>query len=284
VTFGPDGKTFLTAGNEGIQSWVAAAGRPLSRTVADGIIQAAWSRDGTTLLNRRRKSVELWHVPTGRRIGEFRPPVPLDWLDVAALSADGKTAVMVVDDDEVFFLDVAAGKFDEQPLRQQQAIAALALSPDGRTLLTGCADGSAQLWDLATHTPSGTPFKHEGKVTALAFSSDGKIVLTGSEDHTARLWDVATRRPIGPPLRQDGEVGTVAISPDGRTALTAAGKTVRLWGVPAALQGDAERLALWSQVLTGLELEQNGDVRVLDAPTWQERRQRLRQLGGPPLP
>jgi WD40 repeat protein len=248
------------------------------------VCQATWSRDGKTLLDMQRKWVILWHIPAGERIGEFRPPVPLDFLDASALSADGQTAAVVVDDDEVFFLNVAARKFEEQPLRHHQAIAALALSPDGRTLLTGCADGTAQLWDLATRTPSGAPFKHEDKVTALAFSDDGKIVLTGSEDHTARLWDVATRRPIGPPLRHDGEVGTVAVSPDGRTVLSAAGRTARLWSVPAPVEGDRNRLALWTQVLTGLELDQDGDVRVLDAATWQERHQRLRELGGPPVP
>ena len=284
AAFSQDGQTLLTAGSAGVQSWDAATGKLLSRIMSDEVRQAALSLDGKTLLDRRRKWVVLWHVPTGEQIGEVRPPVPLDWLDAAALSSEGKTAVVVVDDYAVYFLDVAAQKFEEKPLIHHQAIAALALSPDGRTLLTGCADGTAQLWDLATRTPAGTAFKHASKVTALAFSSDGKIVLTGSEDQTARLWDVATRRPIGPSLPHHGAVETVAISPDGQTVLTAGDRTARLWSVPRPVQGDSRRLALWSQVLTGMELDTNGEVRVLDAPTWQERRQRLQQLGGPPLP
>jgi WD40 repeat protein len=283
VSFGPDGKTFLTAGSAGVRSWDAAAGKPLSRVVADEVRQPVWSRDGNTLLDQSRKSIVLWHVPTGEQIGEFRPPAQVDWIDAATLSLDGRTAVMVGDDNDIFFLEVATRKFEGQPMRHHQAIRSLALSPDGHTLLTGCADGTAQLWDLATRTPSGAPFKHESVVRRLAFSPDGKIVLTGCDDGTARLWDVATRRPIGPPLRHDGEVGSVAISPDGQTVLTREGKTARLWAVPAPVQGDTERLDLWSQVLTGLELDRDGEVRVLDAPTWQERRRHLRQLGGPPM-
>ena len=38
---------------------------------------------------------------------------------------------------------------------------------------------------------------------------------------------------------------------------------------------------LWTQVTTGLEALTT--VRVLDAATWQQRRQRLQELGGPPV-
>ena len=54
--------------------------------------------------------------------------------------------------------------------------------------------------------------------------------------------------------------------------------------VPAPVRGDAEAVRLWAEVLTGRELDEHGAVRVLDVPTWQERRQRLEQWGGPPLP
>jgi hypothetical protein len=57
-----------------------------------------------------------------------------------------------------------------------------------------------------------------------------------------------------------------------------------LWQVPTPLEGGVEHVVLWTQVLTGMELNDHGAVRVLDAETWHERRQRLRGLGDPPLP
>jgi hypothetical protein len=54
--------------------------------------------------------------------------------------------------------------------------------------------------------------------------------------------------------------------------------------VPNAVAGEVERITLWTQVLTGMELDDHGAVQVLDGPTWQERRRRLEQLGGPPRP
>ena len=45
-------------------------------------------------------------------------------------------------------------------------------------------------------------------------------------------------------------------------------------------QGDVERVRLWTEVLTGMELKETRGVRVLDATTWQKRQQRLSELGG----
>ena len=48
------------------------------------------------------------------------------------------------------------------------------------------------------------------------------------------------------------------------------------------MRGDPERIMLWAQVMTGLEVDELTAVRVLDAATWQQRHQRLQELGGPP--
>ena len=77
----------------------------------------------------------------------------------------------------------------------------------------------------------------------------------------------------------------MAYSPDGKTLLTGSrDKTARLWTPPAPVEGEVERMVLWTQVLTGLELDADGVARVLDAATWQERRRPLDERGGPPLP
>jgi WD40 repeat protein len=75
----------------------------------------------------------------------------------------------------------------------------------------------------------------------------------------------------------------VAFSPDGKTGLTGSGdKAARLWRVPRPIEGDPERIILWAQVITGLELDEYGGTPGLDATTWEQRRQRLQELGGPP--
>ena len=90
---------------------------------------------------------------------------------------------------------------------------------------------------------------------------------------------------IGPRLQHQNTVVAVTFSPDGTTVLTGSyDKTARLWwAVPPLVPGTPERVSLWVQVLTGQELDEYSAVRVLDADTWQERRQRLEELGGPPV-
>jgi tetratricopeptide (TPR) repeat protein len=141
----------------------------------------------------------------------------------------------------------------------------------------------ARLWDAATGRPIGQTMPHPGWVYSVAFSPDGKMILTGCRDKRTRLWDAATGRQIGQSMEHGAYLGAVAFSPDGRFLLTAGG-TPRLWDAPAPLPDDPPRLAAWVEVVTGLELDERGSVRVLDRDAWQERRRRLAQLGGPPPP
>jgi hypothetical protein len=76
----------------------------------------------------------------------------------------------------------------------------------------------------------------------------------------------------------------VSFSPDGSEILLVDNfGTFAIWQAPPGpLAGDCEQIACRVQVVTGLELDPTGGINVLDAPTWQERRRQLQELGGPP--
>lgn len=132
-------------------------------------------------------------------------------------------------------------------------------------------------------TITGPPLQHNAPVISLALSANGKTALTGSQDHTARLWETTTGRPFGPALIYQDDVLCVALSADGKTGLTGSlDNTARLWQVEQPIRGDPERIMLWTQVITGFEVDELTAVRILDAKTWQERHDRLQKLGGPP--
>ena len=87
-------------------------------------------------------------------------------------------------------------------------------------------------------------------------------------------------------MEHQGAVSAVAFSPDGKTVLTGSGdNTARLWRAPTEIAGEPRRIALWTEVITGIEfLNESNGTQVLDAKTWEDRRRQLNALGGPPTP
>jgi WD40 repeat protein len=200
-----------------------------------------------------------------------------------AYSPDGKTVLTGSQDKTARLWDVATGLPLGQPLGHQGFVGAVAYSPGGKIVLTGSQDRTARLWNADTGKPTGPPLRHPATVDAVTISPDGKTILTGSLDERARLWDTATGQPIGKPLGHQGTVFAVAFSPDGKTVLTGSyDKMARLWETPVPLPDNLPRLLAWVKTSTGLELDEHGALRVLDAAAWRQWRDRLSQLGGPP--
>jgi WD40 repeat protein len=119
----------------------------------------------------------------------------------------------------------------------------------------------------------------------VAFSADGGTVVTGCDDGKARLWDWATGVPVGPPWPHGDVVWAVACQPRGRLVLTgSADGTARLWRLPDPVEGSPERLKLWVQVSTAMELDDDGVTHWLDPDTWRARQRQLHEVGQPQLP
>ena len=150
--------------------------------------------------------------------------------------------------------------------------------------MTGCADHKIHFWDAASGESHGPPVGHRGSVSAATFAAGGRIVVSGSWDRTARMWDLATRRPIGPSIEHGDSVHAISISPTTSTFITGSlDGTAWVRQIPDQLPGDPSRIALWCEVITGMQLDDNDSVRVLDSTTWNVRRRELESLGGAPL-
>jgi eukaryotic-like serine/threonine-protein kinase len=277
VAFNPNGRTFLTAGRNRLAQLYDVDTAKLVRTFQhpDTVLSAAFSPDGKILLTGDDRGIaRLWNVATGESIGE--PITVFGPAGKVSLAGDGAAAPRSGGGATGPRSDVSSGR----------VLMGVAFSPDGRTFLTGGGNpssGEARLWETRTGKPTGRIFHHELMIRPVAFSPDGKTVLTGSADSTVRLWDVATGRPVGAALQHDHWVSAAAFSPDGRFILTGSrDKTARLWPTPGFLEGPVERISLWAEVVTGMELDDVGTVRVLDAEAWRKRRLRLQELGGPP--
>jgi WD40 repeat protein len=142
--------------------------------------------------------------------------------------------------------------------------------------------GAVCLWDVDRRQFLRVPLP--GNVRCLDIHPTGLLVATG-DDEMAGLWDVATGKLVGPPLDHPAQLIALSFAPDGRRLLTCCGDDMaRVWEVPAPVEGTAEEIRLWVEVLTGRELDEARAARPLGEAEREERRRQLAVLGGPPLP
>jgi WD40 repeat protein/serine/threonine protein kinase len=302
VALSPDGAAVLTGGVDGTaQLWESASGKRLGPPLRHGaeIDGVAFSPDGRTMLTGCRDGrARLWDVlscrcATDATVKQAGPPLQhTKGITKVTFSSDGQTILTACLDGKARLWHATTGEL-LGVLPHPDEVASVAFRGDGQVLLTGSYDGKARLWQTSTGELLGSPLVHKATVYGVAFSPDGQTVATASNDGTARLWHIsvslhdgaASCKPIGPALQHGQGLCGVAFDPDGKTFLTAcADGAIRRWEVPAPLPGDPDRIILWSQVITGLELDANGGFRWLDPRSWQERRQRLAAVGGPLLP
>lgn len=114
----------------------------------------------------------------------------------------------------------------------------------------------------------------------MAVSSDGRLLLAASVDHAARLWDNAAGKPLGPALPHEGKVTGAAFAQADRVMVSEDG-TAWLSRTLRPVEGDVQKVVLWAEVVTGMELGRDDVVRVLRSGAWQDRRRgALESLGG----
>ncbi len=289
VALSPDGRTALTGSRDGkLRTWDVGSGK-LLREMGQGhyVRSAAFSPDGTWALvgcgDQDEGACRAVDVASGRVLAELisgEGPV-----FHVAFSPDGSRFATSCGDGMVQVWRTETREKEGPPLEHPARVVTLAFGPDGKRLVTGSTDQRARLWDVEAGKVLGEPMVHTGAVWAVAYRPDGKFVATGGRDRAVRLWEVPTGKPVGPPLRHDGVVWAVTFSPGGQTVWTGAeDRLARCWRLPATeLEGEMERVALWCQVVTGLELVAD-NVQVLAPAEWAARRKRLEEMGGALMP
>jgi WD40 repeat protein len=291
VAFAGDGTRFATGsghplwGHGEAQLWDASTATPVGLPLRHrrAVVTVAFSPDSRTLLTGSRDgTAKLWDAATGKLLRSY---VHRDGILAVAFHPDGTTLLAGTEDHQVVQLDVATGQPARPPLRHPGVVVAVAVSPDGKTALTGCDDHGLRLWDLGSGAVIWVRLRHRSWIRAVAFSPDGHSCVSGSGDGTAQLWQTATGKPWGPPLRHQHVVVAAAFSPAGHAVLTGSvDRTARFWDVPPLpLEGAPEQIARWTEAITGLELDPNGEEQVLNADRWDQHRRRLEELGGPPV-
>jgi WD40 repeat protein len=279
----PNGAFVYTADgqNQVVHRWEVATAKELGVTGRHGdeVWSLALSPDGRRLLTGSadyRKpplgcSARLWDVATGAPIGA--PMTHARTVQGIAFSPDGKTVLTGSHDRTTRLWDAATGEPLGPPQTHDAEVRAVAFHPDGKTVLTGGGDRNAQRWDLATWRRLGPPLVHDGEVNSVGFTRDARLIVTASADGTARLWHPETGKQVGPSLTHRGVVNQAACAPDGATVATCSDDgSVHLWALPGCALDEPAEVARRVALLTGLSLDDNGTVRILNPTAWRTAR------------
>lgn len=282
----------------------------------DVITAAAFTPDGRRLLTGSAdRTIRIWEVGSWRPLHEPLPcPAVVRYLFVARAGSlamvgtdggarplplgatklklgeevwqEGSQAGTFVPDGSVLFgqpfgvnrWDTGSGRASATPLRHTSSVSAVAVDGAGKRVATG-AWGVAQIWDLATGRPMGPPLPDRGqRFRVLAFSPDQRLLAALTVNGHVRFWDAATSRPIGPVLENRSAGNALVFHPDGATVWTTGSDAlVRRWLVPQPVTDEADLLQLRTEVLTGMELDEQGALTILSPEAWRQRRQQLAQ-------
>jgi WD40 repeat protein len=282
----PDGSILITQKGgyaPELYMWDVAAGQPIGELFHQEPHCVVFSPDGSRIITGGEDNVaRLWETSTQKCLAEFRQFQ--DTVQDAVFSSDGSRFLIGSFDGTTRMWDAIRLEQVGEPLIHQSEVKGLALSPDGMKILIGFADGTIRLYDAVTHEPIGTPLQHVKLVSSVAYSPDGSQLLAGCIDGTARIWDAATLKPIGPPLEHNCGWPSASFSSDGSQILLFGQGRAQVWqALRKPLAGDSEQIVCWVQVITGMELDATGGITVLNAAAWNQRRQYLEKLGGPPI-
>lgn len=284
VAFSPDGTRLLSGSSGGAaQFWEVASGRSIGSAVLcqGDVLAVAFSPDGRLAAVGSRHG-ELWFLDgrTGQKLHEqFARGREFAAITGLSFGRAGQVLAVASADGLVRLVDVARRAPFGETLRHNGRVLALSFDPMGDRLASAAADGLARIWRLEGEraTQLGRPLEHASAVTALAFNSDGRHLATAAMDGTCRVWE-AIAGPNNETYENAGAIAfgspllSVALSPDGRRVLVGCRDgTARLWALPPPTTESAEEVERATQLLTGLELDPDGLVRVLPVEAWLKR-------------
>ena len=95
------------------------------------------------------------------------------------------------------------------------------------------------------------------------------------------MWDTQTGEPVGPPLQHHYYVMTLDFAPDGNALATGGfSGTVQVWRVSAPMAGEVSQIALWTNVVSGMKLDERGSVHALDEESSNQLRRQIKTSAG----
>ncbi len=234
VTFTPEGRQLVTAGQSGVTIWDCATWQPVRHLPG----QTASLALSAPLLASVEVSffywwqppgaVTVWNYATGEKLRTFPKPGR-----TAALAPDGSVLAVAGLERGVDLWEVTTGIL-LRTIESTNAVRGLEFSPDSQQLVIMGRAMPPVLHDLRGGHPPRAILGHTMEVWDAAFTADGSVLATTSSDQTVRLTNLRTGTTKSVLRGHEHEVWSVAFSHDGKTLATGGkDRRVLLWSPEA---------------------------------------------------
>ncbi len=274
----PDGKVLLAAAERKLHFWKCPSGEPLHEpwSTATKINYALYNHAGDRIaivflggevqIRAAEQGTILFTMPGGGAAS----------ISSVAFAPDDSVVVLSDWEGTVWVWRLTGPQPESTRLEHHEPVFAALISPDGKLVVTASSAGIVRIWDIKTGQLVGTPLQGLF-VNDLAFSPDSRMITVGRELEL-RIIDAATCSPLGPAAFSPRPVEHVGFSADGRIYQCADNhRTANRFASPLPYHGTLEEIRTRIQVRTGLALDRDGLIKVLDHRQWTELRRHCKQ-------
>lgn len=197
VTVNNKGTLGLSVVRNSVTIWDARTGTRLRELQGHRgpITAAAFGPDSSTVVSASAigggdGDVLLWDARSGGLLAQMRYGSTTKVTDVA-LSASGKTALLIADGENAMLMDVASGR--EVATLYHTGLVTATFSPDGYSVLTLSQNRDAIHWDAQTGKRLQELSMAPSSVQSAAFDPAGARIATGAVNGQAKIWTVSKK-------------------------------------------------------------------------------------------